>query len=144
MLYSTDWLATLTSSTCRAAWHPCTCKTTRSLARRSFTLPRTPWTGATQADPLSLEALRERFLPECNFRGRQNSKLRYAVLAAAAVHGGAEPDLLEEFATWRADGFWQYAMYAAVAYIRAAASRKGVPVHRACQALKELPGYSMP
>jgi hypothetical protein len=50
------------------------------------------------------------------------------VLAAAAVHGGTEPDLLEEVAYWQTDDFWQYAMYAAVAYIRAAASRAGVPV----------------
>ena len=31
--------------------------------------------------------------------------------------------------------FWHYAMYAAVAYIRAAASRAGVPVRPACQDL---------
>ena len=64
------------------------------------------------------------------FRGRQNAKLQYAVLAAAAVHGGTEPNLLDEVAAWQADDFWQYAMYAAVAYIRAAASRAGVPVPR--------------
>ena len=46
------------------------------------------WCGASRADPLLLEGLRERFLPECAFRGRQNAKLQYAVLAAAAVHGG--------------------------------------------------------
>ena len=51
--------------------------------------------GASRADPPPLEGLRERFLPECDFRGRQNGKLQYAVLAAAAIHGGTEPDLLE-------------------------------------------------
>ena len=81
------------------------------------------WCGASRAEPLALEGLRERFLPECAFRGRQNAKLQYAVLAAAAVHGGTEPDLLDEVAYWQADDFWQYAMYAAVAYVRAAASR---------------------
>jgi hypothetical protein len=95
------------------------------------------WCGASRADPLSLEGLRERFLPECTFRGRQNAKLRYAVLAAAAVHGGTEPDLLDEVASWQTDDFWQYAMYAAVACIRAAASRAGVPMRQACQDLKE-------
>ena len=44
------------------------------------------------------EGLRERFLPECAFRGRQNAKLQYAVLAAAGVHGGTELDLLDEVA----------------------------------------------
>src|SRR6266567_7943057 len=83
------------------------------------------WCGASRATPLALEGLREQYLPECAFRGRQNAKLQYAVLAAAAVHGGTEPDLLEEVAYWQTDDFWQYAMYAAVACIRAAANRAG-------------------
>jgi len=81
------------------------------------------WCGASRAEPLPLEGLRERFLPEAAFRGRQNAKLQYAVLAAAAIHGGTEPDLQDEVAFWQADDFWQCAAYAAVAYIRAAASR---------------------
>ena len=99
------------------------------------------WCGASRAEPLPLEGLRERFLPEASFRGRQNAKLQYAVLAAAGVHGGTEPDLLDEVASWQTDDFWQYAMYAAVAYIRAAASRAGVPVRQACQDLDERPGH---
>jgi len=102
------------------------------------------WCGASRAAPLSLEGLRERFLPECDFHGRQNAKLRYAILAAAAVHGGTEPDLLEEVAFWQADDFWQYATYAAVAYIRAAADRAGVPVRQICQGLDEHPGQPTP
>jgi len=102
------------------------------------------WCGASRADPLPLEGLRERFLPEGTFRGRQNAKLQYAVLAAAAVHGGTEPDLLDEVASWQADDFWQYAMYAAVAYIRAAASRAGVPVRQACHDLREPPCQPAP
>jgi hypothetical protein len=85
------------------------------------------WCGASRADPLPLEGLRERFLPECAFRGRQNKKFQYAVLAAAALHGGTDPDLLDEVAWWQTDDFWQYALFATVAYIRAAASRAGVP-----------------
>jgi len=99
------------------------------------------WCGSSRAEPLALEGLRERFLPECAFRGRQNAKLQYAVLATAAVHGGTEPDLLEDVAYWQTDDFWQYAMYAAVAYIRAAASRAGVSVRQACQDLGEHPGH---
>jgi hypothetical protein len=102
------------------------------------------WCGASRAEPLHLEGLRERFLPEAAFRGRQNAKFRYAVLAAAAVHGGTEPDLLDEVASWQADDFWQYAMYAAVAYIRAAAGRAGVPVRQACKDLDERPGHPAP
>jgi len=76
-------------------------------------------------------------LPETTFRGRRNTKLRYAVLAAAALHGGTEPDLLNEVAWWQTDDFWQYALFAAVAYIRAAATRAGVPVRQACQDLAQ-------
>src|SRR6201994_3937814 len=78
------------------------------------------WCGASRAEPLPLEGLRERYLPECAFRGRQNAKLQYAVLAAAAVHGGTEPDLLDEVASWQTEDFWHYTMYAAAAYIPAA------------------------
>ena len=73
-----------------------------------------------------------------------NTKLRYAVLATAALHGGAEPDLLDEVAWWQTDDFWQYALFAVVAYIRAAASRTGVPVHRACQDLAGRPSRPAP
>jgi hypothetical protein len=99
------------------------------------------WCRASRADPLPLEGLRERFLPECTLRGRENKKLQYAVLAAAAVHGGTEPDLLDEVAWWQADHFWQYALFAAAAYIRAAASRAGVPVRQACQELAQRPAH---
>jgi hypothetical protein len=46
------------------------------------------WCAASRAEPVSLEGLREQFLPECALRGRRNKKLQYAVLAAAALHGG--------------------------------------------------------
>ena len=99
------------------------------------------WCRASRADPLLLEGLRERFLPERTFRGRQNHKFQYAMLAAAAVHGGTEPELLDEVAWWQTDDFWQYALFAAVAYVRAAPSRAGVPVRQACQDLAQSPGH---
>jgi hypothetical protein len=86
-----------------------------------------------------LEGIGERFLPELGFRGRQRGKLQFAVLAAAAMRGGTDPDLLDEAARWRTDDFWGYALYAAVAYVRAAASRAGVPVAQACQELALRP-----
>jgi hypothetical protein len=93
------------------------------------------WCGATRTDPLALEGLRERFLPEYAGRGLDRRKLQFAVLAAAALHGGVEPDLLDEVIWWRSDDFWQYALLAAVACIRAAADRAGAPVRQACEAL---------
>ena len=102
------------------------------------------WCGASRTDPLPLEGLRERFLPERTLRGRQNTKLQYAALAAAALQGGTEPDLLDEVAWWQTDDFWQYALFTAVAYIRAAASRAGVPVRQACQDLAQRSGHPAP
>jgi hypothetical protein len=86
-----------------------------------------------------LEGLRERFLPAITFRGRRNTKFQHAVLATAALHGGTGPDLLDQVAWWQTDDFWQYALFAAVANIRAAASRAGVPVRQACQDLAQRP-----
>jgi hypothetical protein len=60
--------------------------------------------------------------------------LQFAVLAAP-LHGGAEPNLLDEVIWWQSDDFWQYALLAAVAYMRAAADRAGVPVRQVCEAL---------
>ena len=97
------------------------------------------WGGASQGDPVLLEGIRERFLPECSFRGRENRKLQFAVLAAAALHGGAEADLLDEVVWWQTDDFWQYGLFAAVAYIRAIAGRAGVPVRQVCQELTQRP-----
>jgi len=102
------------------------------------------WCRASRADPLPLEGLRERFLPERTFRDRQNNKLQYAVLAAAALHGGTEPDLLDEVAWWQTDDFWQYALFSVVAYILATDSRAGVPVRQACQDLAPRPGHLAP
>jgi hypothetical protein len=98
------------------------------------------WCDASRAAPRALEGLRERFLPECTLRGRENKKLQFAILAAAALRGGTEPDLLDEVAWWQTDDFWQYALYAAVAYIRAAAGRAGVPVPQVCQELARRAG----
>jgi len=102
------------------------------------------WCRASRANPLPLEGLQARFLPEASFRGRQHKKLQYAVLAAAALHGGTEPDLLEEVTWWQTDDFWEYTLYAAVAYIRAAASHAGVPVRQACRDLAPGRGHPAP
>ena len=40
--------------------------------------------GASRADPVALEGVADRFLPECTFGGRDKRKLRFAVLAAVA------------------------------------------------------------
>jgi hypothetical protein len=93
------------------------------------------WCGVSRAEPVSLEGMRERFLAGRSFRGRERRKLQFAILAAAAISGGAEPDLLDEVAWWQTDDFWLYAMYTAVAFIGLAAERAGVPVSQVCREL---------
>jgi hypothetical protein len=66
------------------------------------------------------------------------------VLAATALHGGTETDLLDGVAWWQANDFWQHALIAAILYIRAAADRAGVPVPQARQELAERPGQHPP
>ncbi|MFI5898515.1 hypothetical protein ACIA5D_51485 [Actinoplanes sp. NPDC051513] len=93
------------------------------------------WAAVDRAHPIELAGFRERFLPDCEVTGRDRRKLQFAVLAAAAWHGGVEVDLLDEVAWWRTDDFWRYAAYAAVAYIRMAADRAGVPEPEVCRGL---------
>ena len=50
----------------------------------------------TADEPIAYDGLIEQYLPECRFRGRQNGKIQFAVLAAAARRGGVEADLLGE------------------------------------------------
>ena len=66
------------------------------------------------------------------------------MLAAAALHGGTDPDLLDEVTWLQSDDFWQYALFAAVAYVRAAASRARVPLSQACQDLAQRSGDPAP
>jgi hypothetical protein len=93
--------------------------------------------GATRQEPIRYEGLRENFLPECTFRGRENRKIQYALLTAASLRGGLDPDLLHEVIWWNSDDYWRYALFAVVAVIRAGAQRQGVPVARIVEQLAE-------
>jgi len=66
-------------------------------------------------------------LPEVAFRGKENRRIQYAVLTAYAVHGGLEPDLLDEVTYW-VEQYWTYVLYAAVAIIRACATSADIPL----------------
>ena len=91
--------------------------------------------GFRRGEPLSHEQLREQFLSDYEFLGRELQRLRYALLCAAATNGGVEVDLLDEVAYWGSDDFWRYAMYAAIAYVRAAAGQLGVDVQEIARQL---------
>ena len=82
--------------------------------------------GATKADPIDFEKIRERFLPEHRFSGKnQHYKSKYAITAAAMIHGGVYPDLLEDAAWWQTDDLWVYSLFALLIFVRAAAERTG-------------------
>lgn len=96
--------------------------------------------GTSSERPVECEGLVSTFLPECQFRGRDNSKFKFAVLASAALHGGLEADLLDEVVWWRTDDFWQYALYAAVALVHACAERLGIGVAEHARAIADRLG----
>src|SRR5207248_7603201 len=52
--------------------------------------------GVGRGNPIPCGGLLEHYLPECEFRGRQNQKIKFALLASASLRGGLEPDLLGE------------------------------------------------
>lgn len=93
--------------------------------------------GVGSEQPIAAEGLVDQYLPECRFRGRDNRKVRYALLAAAATHGGVEVDLLDEVAYWETDDFWSYAAFAAIAWIRAVSDRRGVSLADLCRQLRD-------
>jgi hypothetical protein len=88
----------------------------------------------TRDRPLDYEGIRERYLPECEFRGRSDHrKSHYALGAAAMLRAGVQPDLLGEVIWWSSDDLWIFAFYALVIYARGAAERRGEPVAAVCQ-----------
>ena len=89
------------------------------------------------------QSLYSEFLPECEFRGRQNHKIQYAVLTSAALRGGLEPDLLGELYWWQTDDYWRYALYTAVALIRAGAQRQGITVAQLAEELADQRGIEL-
>ena len=100
------------------------------------------WCGASPADPAP-GGNASGSCPSAPSAAGKTKKLQYAVLAAAALHGGTNRTCLMR-CWWQTDDFWQYTLFAAVAYIRAAASRAGVPVRQACQDLGGRPGHPAP
>jgi hypothetical protein len=83
--------------------------------------------GFDRDHPVEYRVLLSTHLAEVDLRGKEHRRIQYAVLTAFAVHGGLEPDLLEEVTYW-IDQYWQYALLAAVAIVRAGAERSGVSV----------------
>ncbi len=66
-------------------------------------------------------------LAEVEFRGKDHRRIQYAVLTAYAVHGGLDPDLLDEVTYW-IEQYWQFALFAAVAILRQCAGTSATSV----------------
>ena len=92
--------------------------------------------GISRDTSIPYEELREAHLRECNFRGRENRKIQYAILTSAAFRAGLKPDLLDEVAYWN-DDYWRYALFATVGLIRAAADLQGIPVAQLARQIAE-------
>jgi hypothetical protein len=95
--------------------------------------------GVSTDQPMPAEGLVDRYLPECRFRGRDNRKIRYALLAVGATNGGVWVDLLDEVVDWETDDFWSYAGFAAIAWIRAVSDQRGLPLGDLCRQLRDRP-----
>lgn len=122
-----------------AAPASCTFSITPSLARISWASPSTPstWSVSTERTPSPTRPLLADYLPEIEFRGKDDRKIRFAVLSTAARRAGLEADLLDEIRFWNND-FWRYALYASIALIRAAATKTNQPVSQVARRLAEI------
>ena len=99
--------------------------------------------GFTRDEPLPYERLRETYLSGCEFKGRENRKIQFALLCCASLHGGLEPDLLDEVVWWQTDDFWRYSLLATVALIRASADRQGLSVPELARRLGDHIGIAL-
>ena len=99
--------------------------------------------GVTREEPLRYEGLRETYLAECEFRGRDNRKIQFAIMCCAAARGGLKPDLLDEVIWWQTDDYWRYSLLAAVALIRACAERQGISVPELASGLADHLGVEV-
>ena len=83
--------------------------------------------GADRTSPLSKADLIGRHLSEVQFRNQRAPQERttYALNAVAAIRGGLEPDILNDLYWWHVGDIVEYAVLAAVAYVRAGAERRG-------------------
>ena len=79
--------------------------------------------GFDATGPLDYQGLREKYLPEVDFRGKvAHRNSQYALYGAAALRGGVRADVDADAGWWNAE-LWLYVLYATVIYVRASAER---------------------
>ena len=100
--------------------------------------------GASREQPLDYEGIRERYLPEFEFRGKtHHRRSHYALGAAAMIRAGVRPALLDEVMWWDTNDLFVWSLYALVIYIRVAADRTGDPVAVVCERLAARHGIEL-
>ncbi len=100
--------------------------------------------GASPAEPIQYEGIRDRYLPEFSFRGKsQQHKSHYALRAAAMIRAGVYPDLLDEPYGWGIEDMWEYAFYALLVYGRIAAERTGRSSEEVAMAIAQRRGITV-
>lgn len=100
--------------------------------------------GATRQSPLEFEGLRDGHLPDgIGHTKAQQHKSEFALRAAAMLHGGVDPGLLDEVQWWQSDDLWYWSLEALTAYVRAAADRTGQSVESVCSRIADERGITL-
>ena len=99
---------------------------------------------ASRQSPILFEGIREHYLPDGTAQTKaEHHKSKFALRAAAMLHGGVDPGLLDEVQWWQTDDLWYWSLEALVAYARAAADRTGQPVASTCRRLADNRGVTL-
>jgi len=64
-------------------------------------------------------------------------------MAAATIHGGVYPDLLDDAGWWEADDLWRYSFFSYLIYMRVAAERTGQSVEEIARSIADLRGVTL-
>ena len=73
----------------------------------------------------------------------QHDKSKFALRAAAMLHGGVDPGLLDEVQWWTSDDLWYWSLEALAAYVRAAADRTDQSVESVCRRIADERGVTL-
>lgn len=94
--------------------------------------------GATRRSPIMFQGIRERYLPDGTAHTKaQHHKSKFALRAAAMLHGGVDPGVLDEVQWWRTDDVWYWSLEALAAYVPAAADRAEQSVETVCRRIAD-------
>ena len=97
--------------------------------------------GASPAEPIQYEGMRDRYLPEYHFSWKVTAA-QEPLRPDGRRHdqGRRIPDLLDEAYGWGVEDMWEYAFYALVLYGRAAGERTGRTAEAVAMAIADRRG----